>query len=145
MKAINNITAGLAGAVVLNILHESAKRLFANAPRVDLVGEEALSGILKSAGAEPPKGNALYAATLAADVASNALYYSFIGKGKKENLLLRGAGIGLAAGIGALTLTKPLGLNDAPVNRTNTTKALTVAWYLIGGLVTALVMKEIDK
>ena len=145
MKAINNITAGLAGAIVLNILHESAKRLFADAPRVDLVGEEALSDILKSAGAEPPKGNALYAATLAADVASNALYYSFIGIGKKENLLLRGAGIGFAAGIGALTLTKPLGLNDEPVNRTNTTKALTVAWYLIGGLVTALVMKEIDK
>ncbi|KAA6440327.1 hypothetical protein FEM33_06900 [Dyadobacter flavalbus] len=145
MKAINNISAGLAGAVVLNILHESAKRFFPNAPRVDLVGEEALSGILESAGIEPPKGNALYAATLAADVVSNALYYSLIGAGKKENVLLRGAGIGLAAGIGALTLTKPLGLNDAPVNRTNTTKALTVAWYLVGGLVTALVIKGTNK
>jgi len=145
MKAINNITAGLAGAVVLNVLHESAKRFFPNAPRVDLVGEEALTDILESAGIEPPKGNALYAATLAADIASNALYYSFIGKGKKENVLLRGAGIGLAAGIGALTLTKPLGLNDAPVNRTNTTKALTVAWYLVGGLVTALIIKNTDK
>lgn len=145
MKAINNISAGLAGAVVLNILHESAKRFFPNAPRVDLVGEEALSDILESAGIEPPKGNALYVATLAADVVSNALYYSLIGEGKKENVLLRGAGIGLAAGIGALTLTKPLGLNDAPVNRTNTTKALTVAWYLIGGLVTALVIKGTNR
>lgn len=145
MKAINNISAGLAGAVVLNILHESAKRFFPNAPRVDLVGEEALSDILESAGTEPPKGNALYVATLAADVVSNALYYSLIGEGKKENVLLRGAGIGLAAGIGALTLTKPLGLNDAPVNRTNTTKALTVAWYLIGGLVTALVIKGTNR
>jgi len=142
MKAINNITAGLAGAVVLNILHESAKRFFPNAPRVDLVGEEALTGILESAGVEPPQGNALYAATLASDVVSNALYYSLIGQGKKKNVLLRGAGIGLAAGIGALTLTKPLGLNDAPVNRTNTTKVLTVAWYLIGGLVTASILKS---
>lgn len=143
MKVIINIAGGMAGAAALNILHETVKHLDHMAPRIDLVGEEALTEIIKSAGAEPPKGNSLYAATLAGDILSNTLYYSLIGVGKKRNLLLRGAGYGLAAGVGALVLTKPLGLSDAPVTRSNKTKALTVAWYFIGGLVAAMTIKSL--
>ncbi len=145
MNGITNIAGGLAGAVALNILHESIKHLDHNAPRVDLVGEEALTKIAKGVGVQPLQGNALYAATLAGDILSNALYYSLIGMGKKKHLLLRGAGYGLVAGAGALTLTKPMGLSDAPVTRTDKTKILTVAWYLFGGLVTALTIKELRK
>jgi hypothetical protein len=82
--------------------------------------------------------------TLAADVVSNAMYFSAIGVGKKKNILLRGMGYGLAAGIGAVTLTKPLGLNDEPVTKTNKTKVLTVAWYLVGGIITALTIKALQ-
>ena len=145
MKGIENLAGGLAGALVLNILHETVKRMDKDAPRVDLVGEEALSKSLETVGVEPPKGDALFGATLAADVFSNALYFSAVGAGKKKNLLLLGAGYGLAAGVGALTLTKPLGLKDAPVNRTTKTKALTVAFYLVGGLVSALTIRALRK
>jgi hypothetical protein len=145
MKTVKNFIGGLAGAVALNILHETVRRFDHNAPQVHLVGEEALSKSIKSAGLEPPTGNALYAATLAGDIVSNALYYSLIGAGKKKNLLWRGAGYGLAAGIGALTLTKPLGLSDAPVTKTTETKVLTVAWYLFGGLVAAATIKAMRK
>lgn len=145
MKGIENLAGGLAGALVLNILHETVKRMDKDAPRVDLVGEEALSKSLETVGVEPPKGDALFGATLAADVFSNALYFSAVGAGKKKNLLLLGAGYGLAAGFGAITLTKPLGLNDKPVNRTTKTQALTVAFYLVGGLVSALTIKALRK
>jgi len=145
IKGIENIAGGLAGAAVLNILHETVKRLDADAPRVDLVGEEALSKSLESIGVEPPKGDALFGATLVADIFSNALYFSAVGTGKKKNLLLLGAGYDLAAGIGAITLTKPLGLDDRPINRTAKTKALTVAFYLVGGLVSALTIKGLRK
>lgn len=145
MKEIKNLAAGFAGAVALNVLHETVKRLDSEAPRVDLVGEEALSKTLESVGINPPKGNALFTATLAADILSNALYYSAIGIGKRKYLLIRGAGYGLAAGIGAVTLTKPMGLSDAPVTRTTKTKVLTVAWYLVGGLITALAIKALKK
>ena len=145
MKTITNIAGGLAGAVALNILHESVRRIDHKSPRIDLVGEEALTKIIKSIGVEPPKGNKLYAATLAGDVVSNALYYSMIGVGKKNTLLLRGAAYGLAAGIGALALTKPMGLSDAPITKTTETKVLTVAWYLFGGLVTAFAIKSLQK
>ena len=145
MKTIRNIAGGLAGAIALNILHETVKRLDHDAPRIDLVGEEALSESIEHLGGNAPTGDALYAATLAGDLISNAMYFSMIGAGKKKYLFLRGAGYGLAAGIGALTLTKPLGLNDAPITKTNKTKVLTVAWYLFGGLVTALTIKALQK
>lgn len=145
MKVLNNIIGGLAGALALNVLHETVKRLDHDAPHIDLVGEEALSKGAESLNIEAPKGNALFTATLAGDLLSNALYYSLIGFGKKKDLLWRGAGYGLVAGVGALTLTKPMGLSDAPVTKTTKTKVLTVAWYLFGGLVTAVVVKQLKS
>jgi len=145
MKVIKNLLGGLAGAVALNILHETVKRYYHDAPRVDLVGEEAITKLSKAANIEPPKGDNLYLATLAGDIVSNALYYSTIGTGKSKYIIARGLGLGMAAGIGALQLTEPLGLSDAPVTRTTQTKALTVAWYIFGGLVAALTIKALRK
>lgn len=143
MKIIKNIIGGVAGAVALNLLHETVKRFDHAAPRVDLIGEEALNKGLKAVGAETLAGDQLYTATLAADLISNAFYYSLIGGGKKKYLLARGAAYGVAAGIGALKLTSPMGLSDAPVTRTEKTRLLTVAYYTFGGLVTACVIKAL--
>jgi hypothetical protein len=143
MKWLQNLLGGLAGAIALNILHESGKRLIPNAPRIDLVGEEALSKTMAWMGHVPPTGHKLFMATLGADVSSNALYYSMIGQGKDKHLLLRGAALGLAAGVGALKLTEPAGLDDTPITRTTTSQVLTVSLYLTGGLVAAIVIKAL--
>ena len=145
MKTLVNFAGGMAGAIALNVLHESYKRVYHDAPHIDLIGEEAITKGMEGINLNPPEGNALFASALAADLVSNALYYSMIGVGKKKHLLIRGAAYGLAAGIGAVTLTKPLGLSDAPVTKTNKTKGLTVAWYLFGGLVTAFTLKALRK
>lgn len=145
MKLLTNLIGGLAGAVALNLLHETVKRLDHDAPRIDLVGEEAIAKGMEGAGLEPLSGDALFTAALAGDLISNALYYSSIGVGKKSNLILRGAAIGLGAGIGALTLTKPMGLSDAPITKTDQTKVLTVAWYVFGGVVTGLTIRLLRK
>ena len=141
MKLTQSIIGGIAGSVALNLLHETVKRFDHEAPRVDLVGEEGLNKVLSKSGTQPLSGDALYAATLAGDVLSNSLYYSMIGIGKKKHLLTRGIFYGLAAGVGALTLTKPMGLSDAPVTRTEKTKVITVGYYLLGGIVAALTIK----
>ena len=145
MKTVNNLIGGLAGAIALNIIHQTAKNINHDAPRVDLVGEEAIKKGLNYMGVEPPKGDNLFATTLAGDLISNAIYYSAIGVGKDKNLLLRGIAYGLSAGIGALTLTKPMGLSDAPITKTPQTKVMTVAWYLLGGIATALTIKVLRK
>jgi len=101
MKVLKAILAGFAGAAALNILHETFRRFDSDAPRVDLIGEEALTRSLNSLNLETPTGNNLYAATLIGDIVSNGIYYSAIGMGGKKNIYLKGAFAGLTAGLGA--------------------------------------------
>jgi hypothetical protein len=65
--------------------------------------------------------------------------------GRRKSILERGAALGLAAGLGALLLPKPLHLNEAYSNRTPRTQAMTVAYYLIGSLVAAALIKRLRK
>ena len=145
MQLPNALLSGLAGAVALNALHEGAKRIVPNAPRVDLLGEQALSKLLRNFGETPPSGDQLYLATLAGDLLSNAVYYSAVGASKPENAVRTGALLGLAAGAGAVGLPGPLGLSETPTNRTPATAALTIGWYVVGGLVAGLTYRLLAK
>ena len=146
MNTMRNLLGGLIGAVTLNVLHELYRRIDPLAPRIDLVGKEALTKTVEATGHSAPKGKKLYLATLVGDIVSNSIYYAVIGQSRYQNLLLRGAALGLAAGVGALKLSEPIGLDDTPISKSTRTKVLTVAWYLAGGLVTALVLKKMrDK
>jgi hypothetical protein len=49
-KLLSSVIGGIAGAVALNILHQEVKQFDNEAPRVDLVGEEALSKGLERIG-----------------------------------------------------------------------------------------------
>ena len=142
-KTIQNILGGLAGSVALNIIHQSLAKTVKNAPRIDLVGEEALTETATALGITSPKGQQLFNATLAADVTSNALYYSVAGTGNEKYIVHRAAALGLLAGIGAVTAIGELGLDDTPVTKTFTTKIMTVGYYLAGGLVAGMVIKAL--
>jgi hypothetical protein len=142
---MKKLLGGLAGALALNLIHETYRRFDNKAPRVELIGEEALTNIVEATGNEAPTGSRLYAATLVGDVLSNALYFSLIGIGNRKNLITRGAVFGAAAGAGAIIFTEDMGLKDAPINRFSRTKVLTVSWYLIGGLVAAASIKALSK
>jgi len=130
------LTSGLAGAVVLTALHETARHLRPDiAPRMDVLGMRALRKLLGKADAPQPNHDTLFNMTMAGDLLSNGLYFSLVGRGKKT--WARDAALGVAAGIGGVVLPGPLGLGEAPSNRTPETKLMTVAWYLVGGLVAA--------
>jgi len=137
--------AGLGGAIALNILHESLKKKSKDMPRVDLLGEEALQKTLNYFGTEIEGEKPLYTATLAGDVLSNAMYYSMIGKGKPDHVWVRALAYGVAAGVGAITLPEPMGLDPEPVTKTDTSKALTVGYYVVGALVTAALVRAISS
>ncbi|RBQ11305.1 hypothetical protein [Pedobacter miscanthi] len=141
MGKIKNLIAGLGGAVVLNILHESLKNKGNDMPHIDRLGEQALQKSLGylNTGIEG-EDNLYLAITLAGDVAGNAVYYSLIG-GKNSLIWLKAIVLGLAAGIGAVTLPKPMGLDDAPVARNAKAATLTIAYYLTGALATAMILK----
>ncbi|SFE60889.1 hypothetical protein [Spirosoma endophyticum] len=134
---LQSLGSGLAGACALNILHETVRHFVDEAPRVDIVGERAIKKMVKKVGQEPPTGDALYTWTLGSDIVSNALYYSLVGLAKPKHAVLAGGALGLAAGVGAVGLPGPMGLGTAPTKRTPATAAMTIGWYLVGGLVTA--------
>ncbi|MCB2409424.1 hypothetical protein [Hymenobacter lucidus] len=129
------LASGFAGALVLTAIHETARRISPDAPRMDVLGMRGLRKIIDKAEAPQPNTDTLFNLTMAGDILSNGLYYSLVGRSKKA--WGRGALLGLAAGIGGVVLPGPLGLGDAPSSRTPQTKLMTVAWYLLGGLAAA--------
>lgn len=137
MSLFRNLASGLIGAGALTLLHETARRNIPEAPRMDLLGMRALARMMRAAGREPPDADRLHQVTLVGDLVSNGLYYSLVGAGGPDGALLRGALLGLAAGAGAVLLPGPLGLGTAPAERTTATAAMTVGWYLVGGLAAA--------
>ncbi|MGQ2985411.1 hypothetical protein [Flavobacterium sp.] len=145
MNKVHNYLAGLGGAIALNVLHESLKKKDSDMPRVDLLGEEALQKTLQHFGTRIDDKKNLYTATLAGDIISNTMFYGMIGNGDRDYLFTRAIAYGLAAGVGAVTLPKQLGLDEGPVAQTNKTKALTVGYYLTGALVTAGLLKLLSK
>jgi hypothetical protein len=91
---------------------------------------------------QPDEGTA-YTATMLGDIVSNGLYYTVVGSGKHS--LGRGLLLGVAAGVGGMLLPGPMGLGEAPSNRTPQTKAMTVAWYTVGGLAAGAVAQALRK
>ena len=50
MKTIAALGGGLAGAAAVTLLHETVRRIVPEAPRMDLLGKQALSKGLNAAG-----------------------------------------------------------------------------------------------
>ncbi len=144
MKILPAIAGGLAGAVAVTLIHELVRKIDNEAPRMDLMGMQAVSGIIKSTDNRVPERDTLYTITAAGDILGNALYYGLSVANKKQ-LWTRSTLMSLSAGLGALILPKYLGLNPQFSNKTARTKVITTSLYLFGGLVSSLVSKMVDK
>lgn len=133
---VQALGSGLAGALALNVVHEAVRQVRPqDAPRMDILGKRGLRRLLAKANASQPTEDTAYVLTMLGDLVSNGLYYSLVGSG--PGVWWRGAALGIAAGVGGVVLPGPMGLGQAPSNRTPQTKAMTVAWYLLGGLAAA--------
>ena len=133
MSTLNNaLISGATGAIALTAVHQAARAISDNAPRMDVVGMRALVRGASAAGSEAPKTHAgLYGATLAGDLIANSAYYSL------ATTYTRGTVLGLLAGIGALVLPERMGLGVPPKSELLSNQVMTVAWYLVGGLAAA--------
>lgn len=134
---LQSLGSGFVGACALTVLHETARQFIDEAPRADILGMRAIKKVMKKVDEEPPANDELHTWALGGDVVSNALYYSLIGLAKPEHAVLTGTALGFAAGVGAVALPGPMGLGTAPSSRTPATAAMTIGWYLVGGLATA--------
>lgn len=137
------LLAGLVGAVTVTVLNEGVRRRLPHAPRLEVIGERALAGTLDAAGVTPPRGRALYRWTLLGDLVANTAYYALVGAGSPGGVWGRGGALGLAAGLGAVVLPRPLGLGRQPGERAPLTPVLTAGWYLAGGLAAAATFRRL--
>jgi len=145
MNRLKRVLPPLTGALVLNLVHELARNRVERAPEINKIGEEAIANVYKKAGEKPPTGKKRYAMAMAGDLIANTAYYRMVAGESKSETWAKGLLFGLLAGVGALTATEPLGLDDTPVNRSTRTKAMTVLYYTLGGLATATVYLALNK
>ncbi len=144
MRLSQALISGVAGAIALNILHETARRVIPHAPRMDVIGMRALARSLRGLDQEVPPRDELFSWTLVGDLASNAVYYSLVGLGDEDGIWFRGAALGAAAGVGGAFLPPRMGLGRQP-DETPATQVMTIAWYLVGGVVAAAVARRLAR
>ncbi|MGN6617420.1 MAG: hypothetical protein ACTHJ5_09610 [Ilyomonas sp.] len=135
MKLLPALQAGLAGAGALTVIHQYLQKTDEDAPRMDLLGMNALAKLLNKPFEEIKHDEDAYNLTLLGDLVLNSLYYSLVSIGKRKSTFFRGTLLGLLAGAGAVILPKYLNLNPAYSNRTTITKAETIGLYLIAGII----------
>lgn len=145
MKTLTALGGGLAGACAVSLIHETVRRIVPEAPRMDLLGMNAISRGLQAAGLKEPPRQQLFTWALVGDIVTNSIYYSLAGIGKEKNLWVKSSLLGLAAGVGAVLLPGPMGLEERHSNRTITTKIMTVGLYVAGAIVTTAVIKLLEK
>ena len=121
----------------MTLVHQAARKLTPNAPRLDVLGMRAIVKSLRKMEQEPPQGETLYDWAFAADLASNMALFSLVGVGEEQNAWAKGAILGAGVGLATATLPPALGLGHQPGEDAPKTQILTVAWYLIGGLAAA--------
>jgi hypothetical protein len=145
MNILSSVAGGLAGAVAVTLLNEIVKRYDPEAPRLDLLGMNAVSKGFSHVNQPVPSKKEQYAYSLAADLISNTLFFAMAGKGSTRKALTKGSLLGLTAGLGAIFAPEPMGLNERQTNKTTKTQYMTVAYYLVGGLVAGAVSKMLTK
>jgi hypothetical protein len=142
---LSSAIGGLAGACALTIINQVMAKVDKQAPRLDLLGMNAVAKFVKSPKSAPLIVQKLFPISMAGDLISNSLYYGMASGSSRNQTLLKGLFLGIGAGLGAVTLPKQLGLDETPTNLTRKTQGLTVLWYAIGGLVAAAVINAIEE
>jgi hypothetical protein len=138
LKTSAALAGGLAATVTVASIHEGLRRVTKDAPRMDILDMELIKKGLKIVGKEAPPKDELQRWAVAGELVCDTAYYSLAGMGGKKGILLRGVLLGLAAGVSAVILPKPLGLPQKPSNKTTGTQLMTVGLYLVAGIVAAV-------
>ena len=145
MKVSAAIAGGLAGTLTVASLHEAFRRISADAPRMDVLDMDLIRKGLKKMHKDVPDETELQRWAVGGELFADTAYYSVAGIGGKKSAWVRGALLGLFAGITAVVLPKPLGLPKEPSSKTLGTQLMTVGLYLAGGLVAAAVSQLVEN
>lgn len=139
MKVSAGLAGGLAGTLTVASIHEALKRVTPDAPRMDLLDMELIRKGLQSINKEVPGEDELRRWAVGGELFCDTAYYTLTAMGGIKRVWLRGALLGLVAGITAVVLPKPLGLPAELSNKTTGTRLMTIGLYVMGGLMASAV------
>ena len=142
-QTIKGLISGFTGAVTLTFVHQWLKNTVKDAPRVDLLGVEAIESFIEKLNLKKPSQKTLYNLSLAGDLIFNSIYYSSVAYGK--NPLIKGIALGTGAGSGVINLPGTLNLNEKLISKNFKQALLSFGIYLIGGLTAAGTYKLLQK
>jgi hypothetical protein len=135
------LAGGLAGTLTVASLHEAFRRVSPDAPRMDVLDMDLIRKGLDKMHRQPPAEGALQRMAVGGELMGDTAYYSLVWIGDRKGAWLRGALLGLFAGVTAVVLPKPLGLPEDSSNKTLATKLMTIGLYLAGGLAAAAAIR----
>jgi len=144
MNLSAGLAGGLAGTLTVASLHEALIRVTPDAPRMDVLDVELIRKGLQSMNREVPGEPELQRWVVGGELFCDTAYYSLAAMGGRKGVWLRGALLGLVAGVTAVVLPKPLGLPEEASNKTVGTQLMTVGLYLMGGLAAAAVTQLVN-
>ena len=142
MKILKALAGGLAGSLIITMMHQFMKNNYSNAPRMDLLGEEAIEKGLTKIGVDTPSEEKLQNIALVSDIAINTLFFS--AAAVTISSCSKGTILGIAAGFGGIYLPEKMGLSPEYSNKTPQTKLLTVGLYALGGYVAGKVIDRLS-
>jgi hypothetical protein len=138
MKGKLGFGSGVVGAASVALLNHVGSRYLPRAPRLDILGLQLAAAAFNKLGIQAPRGPSMKVLALVGSLVSNSMFYGLVGLGKPRTAWLRGGALGLAMGLGVLALPAALGVGERETGRTPMTKAGTLAWYALGGILAAL-------
>lgn len=141
---VRALASGVAGAAVLTAIHQVGAALLDDAPRMDILGMRGIQRLFRGGTGDSLDRPAAHRLALAGDLVANSAYYALVGA-SRSGAWSRGALLGAGAGAGALLLARPMGLGDPPHVESWRNRAMTVAWYLGGGLAAAAVSRALSR
>jgi hypothetical protein len=142
---LSSAIGGLAGACALTLINQAVAKIDKKAPRLDLLGMNAVAKFVKSPKSAPVIVQKLLPRAVTNDLISNTLYYALASGSSKKQTVIRGLLLGLGAGIGAVALPKSDGVDATGTNPSRKTQALTIVWYVLGGLIASAAINAIEE
>jgi hypothetical protein len=138
MKSVLSLGSGAVVEEAVATLNYMAGRQLPGAPRLDILGRQLAAAAFDGLGIRPPHGWPMKALALVGSLISNSIFYGLVGLGRPGTAWLRGGALGLAMGLGVLTLPAALGADQRETGRPPRAKVATLGWYVLGGIIAAL-------
>lgn len=140
-----SLLGGLAGSILTNLLAEGIRKNFRTTPRLDKYGKQGLDRMTEAVGIGRLPEGPRYWTALAGDLAINTLVFALSGVGSKRRTLPQGLALGAAMAGVMMLAAKPAGIDPDTTGENKKEKGMTLAYYLIGGLAAAGIIRWFES